>query len=216
MRIYKINAAITRIDFDTQQILCRHFIRFQEYYESPKFRKKPFTLGEFREWHYKEYGAYTYEDKWSGFNVPGEVLNVFRMGLFDPLTTEEQNILNKIPYTTYPIYLIGTYGNKQDSTLDHEICHGLYYTDPDYKSEVDKLLASQNLKALKKYLESKQGYCEEVLQDECHAYIATSEDILKDDKIEYPNIGEKLRNIKNKYFKEKIFKLVYDSENFGY
>lgn len=52
--------------------LAMTFVRMQEWYESPKFHHKLFTLEEFMRWYSREYGkgAFTYPSDWSGFNVP--------------------------------------------------------------------------------------------------------------------------------------------------
>ena len=192
----------TKVDFDSQEELAKHFIRFQEYYESSEFRGKPFTLGQYREWYSKSKGSFTYYQDWSGFNIPSHVLDTFRLGLFDPLTEEESRILELIPTRTSQFYIIGTYDGGDKEILEHEICHGLYYTSYEYMSKIFKLLAGhlEELKPLRKFLID-LGYHESVLIDECQAYICCNEDYLKKNNISYPNIGKKLRKIKNRYFK---------------
>ena len=53
-------------------------MRFQEHYESPEFTGTVFTVGAFRKWYAETYGAFTYASDWSGFNIPGTVLEPFR------------------------------------------------------------------------------------------------------------------------------------------
>ncbi|MEB3209634.1 MAG: hypothetical protein VKK63_12075, partial [Synechococcus sp.] len=74
------------ISADSQEELGNTFIRFQEHYESPKFKEQIFTVGQVRSWYSSTYGANTYEKDWSGYNFPSTVLKPFRDGLFDPLT----------------------------------------------------------------------------------------------------------------------------------
>jgi len=49
MKITNINNSIVRVHFETQKELTKTFIKIQEHYESPEFRGKIFTLGQFRE-----------------------------------------------------------------------------------------------------------------------------------------------------------------------
>jgi hypothetical protein len=83
----------------------------------------------------------------------------------------------------------------------------MYYINSNYKKEVDKVLSAYNLNSLKKMLLD-WGYCEEVLDDECHAYLSADYDWLFDTngediskfniKIDR-SIHKKLRKIKYKY-----------------
>lgn len=56
--------------------LAMTFLRMQEWYESPKFHHKKFTLEEYMRWYAKAYGkgAFTYPRDWSGFNVPSNAV----------------------------------------------------------------------------------------------------------------------------------------------
>lgn len=199
MNIKKITNNIILIDFKTQKDLTQTFLRFQEYYESPKFKNKIFTIGQFKNWYAQEYGAFTYDSDWAGMNIPSYVLEPFYKGLFDPLTKKEKKFLNLFKERTDNFYIIGTY-NKGKDTLDHEVCHGLFYTIPKYKNEVLKELKKYNLNDLKKWL-LKIGYCKEVIDDECHAYISSDWKWLKKNnniKIS-EELHKKLRKIKKKY-----------------
>ena len=67
---------VYHVRFESRYQLAMHFLRAQEYYESPKYRGKLFTLVDFMEWYSGEYGegAFTYPLDWSGFNCPDWVL----------------------------------------------------------------------------------------------------------------------------------------------
>ena len=57
----------------------------------------------------------------------------------------------------------------------HELCHGLYYTNSEYRERMDditKNIAKSSLQKFSKNLKSK-GYCSSVLLDEIQAYMAT-------------------------------------------
>jgi hypothetical protein len=67
---YKVADAIYLLRFETQYEITSSFLRIQEHYESPHFSGRVFTLEEFMDWYAAEYGAFTYLEDWSGFNVP--------------------------------------------------------------------------------------------------------------------------------------------------
>lgn len=164
------------ISAETQAELGLTFMRFQEYYESPnpEFKNKIFTVGQLRKWYSETYGTNTYHEDWTGFNIPSYVLKPFKDGLFDPLTTEEINLLHLFQYREDSFYIIGA----QDlSTLRHELCHSLYAYDSNYRNEINTIIKdnSKQLIKAKKYILSK-GYCSEVINDELQAYITDNDD----------------------------------------
>ena len=161
---------------DSQEELGRTFIRFQEYYESPnpEFKGKIFTLGMVRQWYSIKYGADTYHHDWTGFNFPSKVLIPFKQGLFDPLTTEETELLNLFKYRNDHFYIIGA---QNVETLRHELSHALYDSNIKYKTEINKYINKnkKQLEKAKKYILEK-GYDQEVINDELQAYITDKDD----------------------------------------
>jgi len=163
---------ILHIKFPNQYELTSTFLRFQEYYESPEFHNKVFTHEEYFDWYAQEYGKMTYFEDWNGFNLPDYVFIKFLRGDFDPLWKREQKLLNLIlQYIDESFYVIGTWC---DGYLDHEIVHGLYYTNKKYKKQVD-LLIQHTDEDIRKPLEQSilQHYDKSVLIDEANAYILT-------------------------------------------
>lgn len=161
---------------DSQDELGITFMRFQEHYESPNpdFRGKVFTQGQLRKWYSEHYGGNNYHKHWVGFNFPSTVLEPFKSGLFDPLTKEENDLLDLFRYRQDRFYIIGS---QDDSVLRHELSHALYFHNPKYKQEIDDYI-NKNKKKLKKTIEYilTKGYCEEVLYDEIQAYITDNQD----------------------------------------
>ena len=161
---------------DSQEELGRTFIRFQEYYESPnpEFKGKIFTLGMVRQWYSIKYGADTYHHDWTGFNFPSKVLIPFKQGLFDPLTTEETELLNLFKYRNDHFYIMGA---QYVETLRHELSHALYDSNIKYKTEINKYINKnkKQLEKAKKYILEK-GYDQEVINDELQAYITDKDD----------------------------------------
>lgn len=182
--------------------LALTFLRMQEWYESPKFRHKNFTMQEYMRWYAKGKGKgnFTYMTDWSGFNVPSTaveaVMNMnLHVGWDGDWSRLEYELFDKLmarglvgtpkPYNREfapggrknfevraPFYLIGT---SKDEDLRHEAAHGRFFVDPAYKRKVTAILQS-NTKAhapLRRHLLT-MGYCLATLYDEVHAYILDS------------------------------------------
>lgn len=190
---------------DTQEELGLTFMRFQEHYESASldFRGKIFTQGQLRRWYSETYGSNSYHSHWIGFNFPSKVLVPFKEGLFDPLTIEEQRLLDLFKYRSDNFYIIGAQSN---STLRHELAHALYASNVKYRDEINKFLIKNKnkIKQTAKYILDK-GYCEEVLYDEIQAYITDNDD---NELINNtcPSIIAGVNKIFNKYNVEKVKK----------
>ena len=99
--------AIFLVRFRTQHELAATFLRFQEHYESRRFRGRVFTLEQFMDWYAATFGAFTYYQDWSGFNVPSIALAPFYAGRFDPLLEKERRFLAHFAGERAPFYVIG-------------------------------------------------------------------------------------------------------------
>jgi hypothetical protein len=177
--------------FESQYELTSTFLRFQEYYESPMFQGKIFTLEEYKKWYIKNSpnglitGDFTYYTDWAGFNLPSYILQPFYNGEFAPLSDKETMLLNlfeKINQDNEHYYIIGTFHDlKEDNaTFRHEVAHGLFYTNPDYKNEVLKILDdmdSQTYNDIRDILLF-TGYDDSVMIDEVHAFTFTAQKFL--------------------------------------
>lgn len=173
LKISEIYKDIYHVDGDDQVELASTFLRFQEHYESPKFRDKIFTLEEFDKW-YKG-GVEAYVNYWQGFNIPSSVLFEFYCGKFKNITHNERMLLNYFGRTFGKFYIIGTYrkeGEKESEELRHELCHALYTVDEDYRKAVDRILNTASFKWLERWL-TKVGYHKCVHLDETHAYMSS-------------------------------------------
>lgn len=188
------------ISAETQKELGETFIRFQEHYESPvkRFRNKVFTLGDVKNYYSFEYGADLYSELWIGFNFPSSVLVPFKHGLFDPLTTQEKELLGLLKYRNDNYYIIGAQNN---STLRHELCHAMYGHDIRYRSEIDNLIKKNNKQFNKvaRYI-LKKGYAHSVLNDELQAYITDNDDDFIKNNLSLQLINEVI-NIYKRYRK---------------
>jgi hypothetical protein len=173
-------------DYDRAMLFCR----YQEFYESPykKFRGKPFTWMEYMRF-YKiawKKRTFTYPDDWAGYNIPSNIVekanNVFYK------QTEYDHIMNDIYFycaidsqnknngTRHDWYLIGV-SSKDKDTMNHEVAHGLYYTNREYRMRVQyqlSLIPKKTMDKIDKKL-IKMGYVNDrkILDDEAQAFLST-------------------------------------------
>ena len=173
-------------DYDRAMLFCR----YQEFYESPykKFRGKPFTWMEYMR-HYKtswKKRVFTYPEDWSGYNIPSKVMEKANDVFYKD--TEYDVVMNNIYHycaidsqnknngTRHDWYLIGA-SSKDLRTLDHEIAHGLYFTNKDYKKEVSKLINDIKPTHYEKLRNKlvKMGYVNDkkIIDDEIQAFMST-------------------------------------------
>jgi len=193
------------LNISTRQELASTFLRFQEYYESPEFASKIFTLQEFRKWYKGDDKEFTYYDDWSGFNVPSWVLDPFREGKFLNVSSREQWLLDLFKDQDGKFYIIGTCGkdDTDQQTLKHEIAHGMFYVNAEYKEKVLntlKGLTKDSASKIRQYLIG--DYHENSIIDETHAYVLEGMELLGDEGIEGDDIKDvstKLNAIYEKY-----------------
>jgi len=202
VKLIKLTENIFQVNFKSQKKLAKTFLRFQEFYESPKFKNTIFTLREFKHWYKSKHGSFSYYTDWNGFNIPSYILKPFLSGKFNPLYGEEIrliSLLKDILKLDYPFYIIGTCDSCKVA-LKHEMCHALYSTCLEYTNLVKKELDKYDLSELKQWL-IEEGYCEEVLDDECQAYIISDRNWLKKEHgVDTPKeLQEKLKQLRDVY-----------------
>lgn len=182
------------LEFDNQYDLAMTFVRLQEFYESPKFKGKYFTLEEYMDYWSKEFGrgSFTYPSVWAGFNIPGKVYEDWRNTLYSfeegrPRELILMEVIRNLVFKEYgsrihdasfnynEIYIIGTYKRDDQRSLEHEVAHALYYLYPKYRKTCNKLInqlpKTMVNEASKKLL--KMGYDKKVVKDEIQAYLST-------------------------------------------
>ena len=163
----KIADRIYLVRFPTQYQLASTFLRVQEHYESSRFRNRIFTLEAYMDWYAAKFGAFTYFEDWSGFNVPSIALEPFKKGRFNPLLKKEHRLLRLFRNERHPFYIIGV---ASDENLKHELAHALFFTRPEYKRAVLAAMRGYDTSALARSL-GRMGYHRHVLPDEVHAYL---------------------------------------------
>ena len=154
------------------------FLRYQEYYESinPDFKGKYFKIFDYMKWYIEYYkqDSFTYPSDFIGYNIPSSIIASAMPYAVDRNDYDEEmlNIYLKISLDkSSHFYLIA--GADKD-TYNHELAHGLYYVNNEYKKTMDKLIAKLP-KGIKHGLfrKLKKMYAVEVIQDEIQSYMAT-------------------------------------------
>jgi hypothetical protein len=154
--------------------MCKILLRFQEHYESPKFRNKVFTLKEYKAWYkaHTKSKKFTYYEDWSGFNFPSSILRPFYKTKFNPLSAGEKTILNIFKKTRGKFYIIAAVDGSVD-VKNHEIAHAFYYLDKQYKADIDNFISMVSKKDFARFvgfLNTTGGYHPSVFRDEFQAY----------------------------------------------
>lgn len=189
-----------------QKYVATMFLRIQEHYESPRYRNKFFTMKEFKKWYAstKDHGRFSYFEDWSGFNVPGVIVKRLMAGKFPEKLNRLETWLKKEleeKGVEGKFYLLG-YAKKDARVKKHEIAHGLFYTNPEYRKKVKKILSCYNMLTHPvSHVLRKQGYHQAVVLDEFHAWVLTDFSYLKAKGV-WSNRLEKTRLRLEKVFRE--------------
>src|SRR5258708_3810044 len=181
--VSEIRPRIFFLQFKRNYDLCMQFLRNQEFYESPntKFRDHAFDLLSFMEWYAGKYGrgVFSYTEDWSGFNIPSYVIKrVWDLGIPDRnIYDYEMLMLYRKFLEQYPdnkFYIIGACKGAT-RTLKHEIAHGFYFTQIEYKKIMTTLVKNLKRSFYQDMCQTlkKIGYTTRVYIDECQAYLST-------------------------------------------
>jgi hypothetical protein len=175
-QVKKVTDNIIHINFDTVEEMNNTFCRISSYLD------------------------------WAGHNIPYYGMKPFIYGDFDPLSPEEQFLVNLVRYRTDNYYIIGTNNETRDTVYNHELAHAFYGTNKKYRDKVDSLIGAYSNKELKsmKDLLKKLGYHEDVFVDEIHAYVGTDYEYVEEKwKATYPEKLQKdLTTLFEKHKKE--------------
>jgi len=180
MRSKLIGSQILFVECETTKELVLSFFRTQECYESPhkKLRGHAFSIEEFLEVLVQDDGTFTYFTDWAGFNFPGDV---YKKWIANIVPTKREilvfrEIQEKVDYNR-PFYVIAALKNDS-ATLDHELCHALFFLDKDYRKKVLKLIEELPEKVRQKAKKTllSRGYDSSVVPDEIAAYFQDKEE----------------------------------------
>jgi len=203
MQAEELLDGIFHVKFRSQRHMASTLLRFQEYFESVKFKGKIFTLKEFADWYASVKGKFDYYEAWNGFNLPSESLKPFYEGKFDPLSDEEKAFLDIFKNRKGIFYIICTLEGGSLDELRHEFCHALFYTNREYRKQVADVLEECDTRDIAQHLASDLLYHPDVILDEVHAYLLSDLDYLEEegfDAPQYHEIHRKLNEIFGRYF----------------
>ena len=206
------------------------FLRVQEYYESPNpdFRGKHFNIWDYIEWYSRQKkDVFTYAFDWGGFNIPLPIAWECYEGkdkapkkgyngvrslpdswkskwdetMKDIVWEVQSRMFNKKNRRDMNAYIIGA-KDMENSTFQHEVAHGLYYTNKEYKELMDEItqtIPTDIYFKLRKNLLD-MGYTESVVDDEIQAYLSWGWDYAKFSK----GVSKKFCKTINKEYR-KVF-----------
>jgi hypothetical protein len=155
---------------NSKQRLSSTFLRFEENYESPKFKDSVFTHKEFKDWYVKEFDEWNYSD-YEAFNVSKNYFSPFRRGLFNPLTKNEKKLLKILePHEDDIYYVVGVIKGHY-SDLRHELSHAFWNLFPSYSKMCLCNLKNTRLFNARHRISQYGNYDKKVMMDEIVAYI---------------------------------------------
>jgi len=201
-------AVIVKDHYHRAMLFCRVQEFYES--PNPDFRGKNFSIWDYIEWYSREHGdVFTYTFDWGGFNIPLKTAWECYEGkengkkqmydsvrsmpdswkspydeiMKDIIWNIESKMFNKNtnrPTRNWNAYIIGTDSTESD-TFEHEVCHGLYATNKEYKALVDEITETiewqDYLKFEKNLLD--MGYTAAVIPDEIQAYLSTNYEYTK-------------------------------------
>ena len=200
MKVTEVITGLFWLKFRTPRAAAKTFLRVQERFESPIFRGKIFTVKQVQKWFRQNFNA-DYYDSYDGFNVPSDALKPFIQGKFDPLNQAEKKLADMFRDRKGRYYIVAS-AHGDNLTLKHELAHGLYYLNAEYRKAVKQILSKINIENVLKFLE-KDGYHSAICVDEANAYLMCNQDYLKDVgvKLSIPlDTGYKLQLLFDNYF----------------
>jgi len=178
LKLKQIRKNIFHISFPNQYLICATFLRLQEFYESPykEIQGHSFSLETIQDMYAEKHGnKFTYLQDWSGFNIPDYVIKKFFKQFNGKLLVKESQlkklIQKKILNNPDKTYLIATYNQRDEA---HEISHGYWYLESDYKTMMKELVENYKYKKMLMLYLKRAGYPKKVMYDEIQAYMSTS------------------------------------------
>lgn len=180
LSLKKVKKNIYCLNFDDPYDAAMYFLRYQEYYESIENKGKSLPLIDLMDVYSHKYGngCFTYTNDWAGYNIPGYIIfEVNKKGIedFNRYDAFMLSIAEAIKLKCNDdFYLIGT-STKEKSTYYHELAHGLFYTNKQYRDKMEALFHElpSNIQKFIKIELAKDQYHESVHVDEAQAYMAT-------------------------------------------
>lgn len=203
----RLRERLYELRFDDQYEMCMAFLRYQEYYESPRFEKRKFTLAQYMAWYVRDQnkdGRFSYPSDWGGFNIPARIIGeVQRLGIDDPNHYDQLmgSLYQIITVVDDDAYLIGVTGDGEVNA--HETTHAMWHIDAAYRNRAKSLmddelpLVNQLIKVLKA-----RGYTDITALDEVQTYMTTGDSLFKEfkKKADYKRLQKKLKQLHGDFY----------------
>lgn len=181
MKLNKIKDRLLHFEFPNNRDMTLTFFRVEEHYESAhaNIREQTFSVYDFLETYTEENGEFGYFENVYGFNVPGASFKRFYERHAGQLTAKEQALLEAVKSAVDyngDFYIIAT-KQDDDSTIDHEISHAIYYFNQEYRDRVAELVKTEIRLTLMKEMQEglrRIGYADDVFEDEIQAFFAST------------------------------------------
>jgi hypothetical protein len=196
IKLFEVYPKIFAVVIKDDKLRSRVFLRYQEFYESDSdsFRGKSFKWNDYIKF-YKEKTKrdyFSYHEDYAGYNVPCDTIEACKakipdLNIYDMIMFSVTDTIKKLVGDS-PYYLIGIDQDNGDdpSLIFHEVAHGLWFSDPDYKNKMTEQINNMDPKVKDKMIDKIKayGYGDNVYMDELQAYMATG-------------LGSEMRLIKN-------------------
>jgi hypothetical protein len=196
IKLFEVYPKIFAVVIKDDKLRSRVFLRYQEFYESDSdsFRGKSFKWNDYIKF-YKDKTKrdyFSYHEDYAGYNVPCDTIEACKakipdLNIYDMIMFSVTDTIKKLVGDS-PYYLIGIDQDNGDdpSLIFHEVAHGLWFSDPDYKNKMTEQINSMDPKVKDKMIDKIKayGYGDNVYMDELQAYMATG-------------LGSEMRLIKN-------------------
>lgn len=196
-------SSLIEIRFEDSKQLCAATQRFSHFYEIPGFVGKILSWDEMDDYYHQKHGSKSWwTGRYAGANLPDFVFKAFAESDLDDLSKDEKKILKLVSDIEGPYYVIMT----SDDALyvrDHEIAHGMWYLDKEYKDKAEMVIRDnwKDLYLVREHLE--EVYNGNVLVDEVHAYVGVYTKYLLSMFVMFPwEVHIALRDLFDKYVKK--------------
>jgi hypothetical protein len=185
IKLFEVYPKIFAVVIKDDKLRSRVFLRYQEFYESDSdsFRGKSFKWNDYIKF-YKDKTKrdyFSYHEDFAGYNVPCDTIEACKakipdLNIYDMIMFSVTDTIKKLVGDS-PYYLIGIDQDNGDdpSLIFHEVAHGLWFSDPDYKNKMTEQIKNMDPKVKDKMIDKIKayGYGDNVYMDELQAYMAT-------------------------------------------
>lgn len=214
IKVTEILPRVIHFKFDSLYDMSSTFIRYQEFYESPKFRDKAFTLAEYMDWYVsmQDDGKFDYLEQVQGIGLPMYSMYDFERAVLGEFSGREEKLMGYMDHNLdeHEYYIIATATKGDKSALAHEVAHGMYYTIPEYQKEVNAITKGVKIPSLTKHINKGGYYHKAVKKDEFHAYlvegmcVASYLELSGKERRVFKEVSKKLKSINKKHYKENV------------